>query len=375
MACKELSPVISDIIYLAVCAIEEKTPDPERVGRMDLTEAYRISERHLLTATVATALESAGIINNDVKQAKGKAVRKAAIFDIERAEILNELEKSGILYMPLKGCVIKDFYPKIGMRQMSDNDILYDKTKTEELKKIMINRGYRVGRDFGKGAHDQYLKEPVLNFEMHRTLFPASSGQKICDYYSDPEPLMIKDNENGFGRHFSPEDFYVYMTAHEYKHYSAGGTGLRSLLDTYLYLKKMTPDMDYIKKEVLKLGIADFEEKNRLLSLRLFGGEPLTDDDWKMLDYILSSGAYGTVVNRITNRVNELGGGSSGKVKYLFSRIFMPLDEVRTSYPFFYKRRIFLPALVIYRILKALTVRRRRIMSEIRVLMDGGSFK
>lgn len=358
------------MIYLTICAVEEKSPDPERVIKMDLAELYRIAEQHLLTATIAMALEDAGVFNDEFTQAKGKAVRKSVLFDIERSEILKELDKAGIRYMPLKGCVLKNLYPKIGMRQMADNDILYDVSKTADLKEIMMRRGYAVGSGFGKGAHDQYFKEPVLNFEMHRMLFAPSAGQKIFDYYSESERLMIKDSESSFGYHLSPEDFYVYMTAHEYKHYSAGGTGLRSILDTYLYLRKISPDMDCVAREPEKFGISDFEKQNRSLSLHLFGGGDLTEQYIKMLEYILRSGAYGTTSHRIENRVNDFGGGKIGKIKYLFSRIFLTMPEVKSSYPFFYEHKIFLPALVIYRIGKALTVRRCETMSELKILVE-----
>lgn len=43
---------------------------------------------------------------------------------------------------------------------------------------------------------------------------------------------------DGYEKHFSREDFYIYLVAHEYKHYFLGGTSLRSLADTYIYLKK-----------------------------------------------------------------------------------------------------------------------------------------
>ena len=368
MSYKEYGPLISDLIYLVICATEEKTPDAERVGRIDLSALYMLSERNLLTAIVAMALESAGIKDAAFTQAKGKAVRKAVMFDIERAEITAELEKSGIWYMPIKGSVLKDIYPKLGMRQMADNDILYDGSKTQELREIMEKRGYSVGDGFGKGVHDQYFKEPVLNFEMHRMLFAPSVGQKIYEYYSDPTSLMIRDTDSNCGRHFSAEDFYVYMIAHEYKHYSAGGTGLRSLLDTYLYLKKEKPDMNRVSEELEKLGIGAFEAKNRSLSLHLFGGETLTEQDCEMLRYILSSGTYGTTSNRIANQVNELGGGRLGKVKYLCSRIFLPMDDVKTAYPFFYKHKILMPFLVIFRLGKALTVRRAEVRAELEIL-------
>ena len=72
-----------------------------------------------------------------------------------------------------------------------------------------------------------------------------------------------------------------YMTAHEYKHYSAGGTGLRSLLDVYLFLRKFgkSLDFDYISQEAEAWGFTEFEGLNRSLALRLFPGEALTEDN------------------------------------------------------------------------------------------------
>lgn len=47
----------------------------------------------------------------------------------------------------------------------------------------------------------------------------------------------------------SDNDYYIHMTAHEYNHYSQGGTGLRSLLDRYSKPKQedtdiVSPDTD-----------------------------------------------------------------------------------------------------------------------------------
>ena len=55
------------------------------------------------------------------------------------------------------------------------------------------------------------------------------------------------------------------MIAHEWKHYVAGGIGIRSLLDIYVYDQKKgaSLDRDYIRKELEVMGIAEFEEINR----------------------------------------------------------------------------------------------------------------
>ena len=75
--------------------------------------------------------------------------------------------------------------------------------------------------------------------------------------------------------HFTPEDFYVYLVAHEYKHYVRGGTGLRSLLDVYVFLRRMgdSLDRDYIRRETDKLNITEFEtQTERSLSGSLTAG-------------------------------------------------------------------------------------------------------
>ena len=90
---------------------------------MDLDSLYKACKWHTLRATVFTALKSAGAEHSDFFQAYNKAVRKNILFDSEREAITSEMEKQGIWYLPLKGAILKELYPQIGMREMSDNDI------------------------------------------------------------------------------------------------------------------------------------------------------------------------------------------------------------------------------------------------------------
>ncbi|MBQ3413161.1 MAG: nucleotidyltransferase family protein [Oscillospiraceae bacterium] len=167
--------------------------------------------------------------------------------------------------MPLKGSVLKDLYPIYGMRQMSDNDILIDSFREAEVKKVMEDLGFEAV-SYGKGNHDVYHKQPVSNIEIHTSLFVPSHNKAIYEYYrSVEEKLMPKE---GFERKFSDEDFYIYMIAHEYKHYTNSGTGIRSLLDVYVFLRKHEDDLDknYIDSELKKLGLEIFENDNRDLN-------------------------------------------------------------------------------------------------------------
>lgn len=369
----EYRKAIDNVIYLAGCAANGVTPDAGRVRAMNLDDLYRAANRHLLTAITAMALESAGIHDKAFTQAKGKAIRKVAMFDAERSTVLRELESAGIWYMPLKGCVLKSCYPRIGMRQMADNDILYDVSRSADVRTIMERLDFTtvmyVQNEYN---HDHYDKEPVCNFEMHRALFAPASGDKLCDYYRNVKDRLVKDEGNAFGYHFTNEDFYIYMLAHEYKHYSGSGTGLRSILDTYVYLRKNESRLnwDYIAGETEKLGIADFERQNRSLALHLFGDGALTAEDEAMLQYVVGSGTYGNRRNYVGNQIKKLGGGRKGMLKYLARRVFLPMESVESGYPFFYRHKALLPVLCLWRVCKALTIRRKLVWSELKALSE-----
>lgn len=133
---------------------------------------------------------------------------------------------------------------------------------------------------------------------MHKYLFSPGVGNGIYEYFTDVESRLGGERPE---KHFTPEDFYLYILAHEYKHYSKGGTGLRSLLDVYVFLKAEDPDWAYVVAEAERLGLVEFEKKNRSLALHLFAGEELTAQDQDMLDYILGSGVYGNVSNSVNN--------------------------------------------------------------------------
>ena len=89
-----------------------------------------------------------------------------------------------------------------------------------------------------------------------------------------------------------------------------------------------------------------------------------------MLDYILQSGAFGTLKNSINKRVAKYGGGRTEKLRYLVARIFRKPKEVSYSYPFLCGHMVSYPALVVYRLFKALLKKRRELSREILTLWD-----
>ena len=361
--------------YLAACAVNGIAPEKEIVEAMDMAALYKMSRSHSLSALTAAAISAAGVeLSAKWQSARDMSLRKSILFDTERAKLLDFMEQSGIWYLPLKGVFLKDMYPQLGMREMADNDILFDPGYRAQVAEFMKQSGYRVD-SYGKTHHDTYFKDPVFNFEMHVSMFSDSAGPVFVGYYEDIKNRLIPIEGKKFGYRMSDEEFYIHMTAHEYVHYSNGGTGLRSLLDRYVYLsaKGNTLDMAAVEAGCRALGIGEFEQDARALCYKVFGNPQLPEleeNETEMLEYYMFSTTYGTVPQSIQNRIRRDYGraSKSAKLRYVMRRVFPKAEFYKSYCPVAYKYKILIPAVWFYRLVRALFVRRGRIKQEIDVV-------
>lgn len=368
----------------------------ENSQKIYIGRIYYIAKKHNLVSIMAQAMEKLGFESDSYiwkrwLKEKNQLIYKSVLMDVEREAIQDFFEKNNIWYMLLKGMVIRKYYPAPELREMADNDILFDNKYSKEVYDFMTARGYKSD-DYNKGYHDEYLKPPAYNFEMHRQLVSSKERPKWYEYYKDVKSILIKDtNENRETAansesnntsnqfYFSDNDFYVYFIVHTYKHFLNSGMGLRTVLDVYLYVSNLQEklDFDYIEEQLKKLDAYDFEQTFRSIAFKMFD-ENLEDRKWwdlfdvkeqEMLSYVLDAGTYGNLENSVAHKMGYTKGEkkkTSDKAKYIFRRLFPSMDTIEEFFPFFYKHKWAIPFLYIYRIGKIPFTRRKKVAGELK---------
>ncbi len=302
---------------------------------IDWEYILKLSKRHNISSLIGYKLDKERVpseIYNEFIDLSNVNLKKTILFNSERAKISKILEENGIEYIYLKGIITNELYPKMGLREFADNDILVREknTKSLELKKLnkaMISNGYSA--ESLHGVHDSYHKAPCYNFEFHRKLF--DKGFKFSKYFNNLWDKAYKDEHNQYMYHMSNEDLYAYNLAHFYKHYKHGGAGIRSFVDMYLLDKYIVKGNDFdIKKKneiITNNGLLDFEiEIFDLINKMFIDTKNL---NYKDILYIMESGTYGLRSHDIKNALNDLKGN---KVKYILGRIFIPYRTMKSMY-------------------------------------------
>ena len=198
---------------------------------------------------------------------------------------------------------------------------------------------------------------------MHRALFgEAGDNKKNIVYFKDYlSKAHIKEN---YEHELSKEDFYIYFTAHTYKHFHVSGCGIRTLIDYYLFLKNNSDlDFTYINQELEKLDLLDFSNQIKTLAIKLFDDEPLDDKEQEILIYIASSGTYGTLEHSVAKGVK-----AKGKFGFLMSRVFPPYRFYKGAYPWAYYCPILIPIAWLCRFFRILFKSPGRAMGEIKLI-------
>lgn len=275
------------------------------------------------------------------------------VYEIE--QITATFEKDGIAYMPMKGAILKNLYPKAEMRTMGDADILIKLEQYAQIQSIMTQLGF----DFQyESDHEFVWQKPSLFLELHKSVM-TSYNKDFYAYFGNGWKRALPID--GCHRYeMSPEDFYIYIFVHFTKHYRISGIGIKHLLDLWVYIHAYTTlNWDYITSELAKMGLALFHQ-NVLDTLRAwFDGGEETDVTDLITTVIFKSGQYGTYEMALVNRAlqHDQNSAMAMKVGKTWHSVFVPYQSMKKKYAVLEKAPILLPIMWIVRCFEILFFR------------------
>lgn len=296
----------------------------------NLRQIIKVAEFHDLAHLVILALIKNGILSDKskLKNQMFKAVYRYERLNYDYVELLDALEKACIPFIPLKGAIIRKYYPEEWMRTSCDVDVLVKKEQLEQAISLLTNEHKYELKE--RGTHDILLVTPRgNNIELHFDLVEEGRANNAIKVLSKVWDSVILAEDSKYRYQMSDELFYFYHIAHMAKHFETGGCGIRPILDLYLLdnLKVANPEK---RDELLRQGdLLKFAESVRKLSKIWFSNEELDQTSLRLQQFIISGGSFGTFDNRVSIGQTKQG----GKKGYFLSRIFLPFDKLKRYYP------------------------------------------
>lgn len=361
-------------------AVMQKTHVPEIPETLSLAEIYDFAKLHGVEAMVYHGLESLVTENQDpVWQDWGNRAAMLLTQSIvqltERDALFNALPAAGIPILPIKGCWLKEQYPDIDYRQMSDLDILIHPENKKKAEMVMAQLGY-APEDNPSDYHDGYVKPPFMGVELHTALLPKEDVR--CAYYHGIwEKAIPAENGPGVYR-LRPEDEYIFFLVHLYKHVYYAGTGIRPFLDCVVY-RTLWPDMNrlYLHRELESLGLTAFAAQVEQLSDCWFeNGGDVPASLSKIANSILSSSVYGTANEEFQQSMNRMYEKYHSRfvahMAYWLYRLFAPLEEMEPQYPILGKHPWLLPVFWVVHLIQKVSREPKELLQHFRKVNKAG---
>lgn len=308
-----------------------------------LPALFKLSKRHDLAHLIGDALDKNGLLSDGTEakrrflQERNIAVYRYEQLQYEFEQICGTLEGAKISFIPLKGSVIRQYYPEAWMRTSCDIDILVKEDILENAAQILCDKLEYVS-ETQRSANELSLHAPSgVHLELHYDLTEGDKYGKdiLSNIWEYTEPI---ENKN-YQMQLTDSSFYFYHIAHMIKHFENGGCGVRPFLDLWLLNHRIDFSRADREKLLRQGGFLTFANACESLSVVWLENAEIDTLGKQLEEYVLTGGVYGTLQNRVSMQQAKKG----GKIKFILSRIFISNTALKIKYPKAEKYPILLP--------------------------------
>lgn len=350
MDAREIQQLLIEILYTELNEAEASAALLSKITEDALVFLYRLAKKHDLAQVLSKFVykNKLAVSNEEfrerLQQEEVLALCKQERMNYAFEQVCGIFDQEKIPYIPLKGAVIRAYYPDERMRVSCDIDILVQEKQLDSVVACLKDKGYICGN---KRYHDIPVicpnKAPLeLHFNIREDKAFLDKVLKRAWDYAAPAQNSRYD--------FTKPFFVFHMYAHMAHHFLSGGCGIRSLMDVWVMEHKMDAPCSCAKELLEKAGIYEFAVQMSGVANRCFTDNKPDDFSELVLNYIFNGGVYGTAENSIA--VEKAKNGSA--LAYAFKRFFLSYPMMTTAYPILKKAPFLLPFCWIARGAKAL---------------------
>lgn len=331
----------------------EFTPDT-------LEKLLNTAKAHDVAQIVSDVLFKNGLLDNDKEIAaefqKYQLIALHRYMNVEREHqrIYKLFEDHAIEFVPLKGSVVRQYYPEPYMRTSKDIDILIHEEDLHRAYQTLVSALDYQGLDVPRFHDISLFSQSGVQLELHFNLQEKRENldkllRKVWDH-------CVDTGDGKYHKQQSPEYYIFHHLAHMVNHFLRGGCGIRPFIDLYYIQKHIAYDVQKLQAFMAGTEIADFYRAAMQCVAVWFGDGESTEIVELMESFILKGGLFGTRENRLN--IDQTRSG--GKIKFFFSRIFLPYEKLKYKYPVLQKCKILLPVMWLVRIVSFISPQKRR---------------
>ena len=334
--------------------------DTAELATESLTELYKLAKAHDLAHLVASVLLKRGALGDDEVSRKLQkqmmlAVHRYTGINYDFGKASEALEAAEIPFLPLKGSVIRSYYPEPWMRTSCDIDILIRKEDADLAIDALTAIGFEMQPDTTMHDH-QLISSGGVHLELHYSLRQETSMRQADSVLDAVWQVCALESPWSYRYKMTNEMFLFYHIVHMANHFVYGGCGVRPFLDLWLLEKKMEFDREEVGRLLKRTGLESFYESARALSSVWMAGSEHSEITLQMEQFILTGGVYGTVSNSAA--VKSAKGQS--RLGSFMRLVFLPRKSLEVVYPNLKKHPILLPFYQVKRWFKVLDPQKRK---------------
>lgn len=342
-----INQILIALLRSAICDTKLTEEQLYKCSEYELPSLVDAAKKQDVEHLLILGLKKNGLVkDSDLKTIKimHKAVFRYEKLNFEYEMLCSVLEEAKIPFIPLKGSVLRKYYPEPWMRTSCDIDVF---VKREDLERAILCLKEKMQFEEEKRAsHDVSLFSPRGNHvELHFELVEEWRANNANEVLGAVWENVSLHDDKKYWYDMSDAFFYFYHIAHMAKHFETGGCGISPFIDLWILDNLEWADKSGRDELLSKGGLLEFAANAQKLSGVWLGGEEPNEATFAMQEYVFRGGVYGSIDSYVALQQKKTG----GRAGFVLSRIFMPYVKLKNYYPILEKHKWLTPVMQVRR--------------------------